>query len=252
MPPARASAFATALLWYDAAGASDFGIGSLPDWLDAIARGEFDPKAEPWMVQESPATAVLDAGRAIGPVVFARAAEVAQQKAREVGVGLVRIAGLAGSGSAAAAAMIAVGPMVATVQGPGAWTIAVPVAETVPAVFDSAIAGGKAAKPAWPGEAFPAWAAPFSGEAGWLVSAYAVRAFEPLETFHERLAGLLAGAPAGPGEVRPEDWRRRREEMDGAGLAPSKATLREFERLASAAGVAAPVSVGSEAKGRSA
>ena len=44
--PARASALATYLLWFDAAGASSHGIATLPDWLDRIERKEIDAKAE--------------------------------------------------------------------------------------------------------------------------------------------------------------------------------------------------------------
>src|SRR5262249_26040428 len=36
MPPSRAAAFATQLLWFDAAGASGFGIATLPRWLERI------------------------------------------------------------------------------------------------------------------------------------------------------------------------------------------------------------------------
>ncbi len=42
--PLRALALASHLLWFDAAGAASLGIASLPDWLEAIERGQLDPR----------------------------------------------------------------------------------------------------------------------------------------------------------------------------------------------------------------
>src|SRR4051794_28449442 len=75
--PERAAALATQLLWFDAAGAPQFGLARLPDLLDRIGRGEVDPKAEGKVGPERAATAVVDGQNGIPALILSRAAGVA-------------------------------------------------------------------------------------------------------------------------------------------------------------------------------
>lgn len=199
--PARASAFVSGLLWYDAADAPGFGIATLPDWTGAIEAGEVDPKAEGVVGKEYTATAVLDGRRGIGPLILRRAAEIAQEKAREVGAGVVRVVNLGRVGALAeVAAEIAIGPMVGTVAGSMGLAVAVPVGGSVPAVYDSSL--DPKSRPG-----LPPWA---DGADGWLVTARAAAAIDSLATVHEHVASLLKVDPPSPGEVRPDAWQARR------------------------------------------
>ncbi len=244
--PARASSFVSSLLWYDAAAAAIFGIACLPDWLDAIARGEVDPKSGGTIRRETTATAVLDGETGIGPLILARAGQVAQEKAREVGVGVVRVEGLGRVGpSADVAAAIALGPMIGTVLGPGSsWSTAVPVAETVPAAFDTALGGAGPGPPPWSIGTLPAWTFPFGAEGGWAVVAASVGAFEPLAAFHARVDGLLKGASPTAGEVRPEAWRAGRDDHLARGLALPRPALDALKAAGDRLGVAWPGPIG--------
>jgi LDH2 family malate/lactate/ureidoglycolate dehydrogenase len=217
LEPARASAFVAGLLWYEAADAPSFGIASLSGWLDAIESGEIDPKSEGTIVREHTATAVLDARRGLDPLILARAARIAGEKAREVGAGMVHVAGLTRFGATAeVASEVAVGPMIGTITGPmGSLSVAVPVEGTTPAVFDTALAPE-------PWTDAPPWAA--EPVAGWLVTARAVSAFESLAAVHEHVETLLRVNPPFPGEVRPDAWRARRLEHIERGLTLDEAT----------------------------
>src|SRR5262245_11673289 len=137
--PTRASALATQLLWYDAAGCPLHGIQSLAGWLERIESREVDPAAEGRVGPQRRGTAVFDGQNGLPPLILAREAELAVEKARDAGVGLVRLVNVAALGSAAAvAADVAVGPLGAAVLGPrSAWTLALPTAGGLPAVFDS-------------------------------------------------------------------------------------------------------------------
>src|SRR5690606_23475003 len=75
----RASALGRLLLWYDAAGAHDYGIAGLVDWLSRLERGDFDPKQEGRVGPEHASTAVLEATGGLPPLMLARAAEIAGQ-----------------------------------------------------------------------------------------------------------------------------------------------------------------------------
>ena len=118
--PARASALALQLLWFDAAGAPSFGMSTFPDWLERIDRRAVDPVAEGKVAAERTGTAVLDGQNGIPSLVLARAGELAIEKARDAGVGLVRVINAGSSGPAASvAAEMAVGPFVGPVDWPG-------------------------------------------------------------------------------------------------------------------------------------
>ena len=99
--PPRASALATHLLWFDAAGASPFGMASLPGWLGRIEAGEVDPVSPGRAVLEHAGTAVFDAQGGLPPLALETAAGIASEKARDVGVGLVRVRNIGPTGPSA-------------------------------------------------------------------------------------------------------------------------------------------------------
>jgi hypothetical protein len=238
---ARASALVSALFWYDAAGAPKLGIASLAEWIWSIQVGEVDPKAEGTISRELPATAVLDGGRGIGPLILRRAGEIAQEKAREVGVGMVQVVNLAVPCPAGwAAAEMAVGPMVGQVVARGMYCHALPVAESMPLVIDTLIAKPTLETTDWEGHApMPASGALRDGET-WVVSARAVTSFESLASFHERIGRVLEESPRGDAEVRPSDWQARRLDQIEHGLPIGEDARHKLSECAERLGIAWP------------
>lgn len=235
LAPTRAAAFATHLLWHDAAGASQLGLATLPAWLERLARGEFDLATEGRVVSEQAGSLVLDAQAGLPPLLLARAAAIAQQKARDVGVSLVRLTHMAPLDSAAeVAAGVALGPQIAFAIGPHrAWTIAVPSAEGLPLVFDSGF-GPLQTKPL-PGTGFEAALAPWSllaPDGGWLVGVMLVNVLESLAAFHERVTAALKADGACRWVLKPHAWEAYRNEVRQLGVLVSETTRHELEQWA--------------------
>lgn len=240
LAPARAAALATQLLWYDAAGASALGIATFPDWLDRLDRGEVDPTAEGAIGPERAGTAVLEGRHGLPPLVLARAAGLATEKARDVGVGLVRVVGVGPVGAAAAvAAEVALGPEAAAVLGPSSsWAIALPSPEGLPLVVDPALDGAQAPPP----DAL----APLSllvPDGGWLVAAVTIAALEPLATFHERLAASLPGLERTPGVLRPDRWEAARRQARERGVPLAAGPLAALRRRAKERSIPPPEAI---------
>jgi LDH2 family malate/lactate/ureidoglycolate dehydrogenase len=244
-----AVALAAHLLWYDAAGITASGIESLPGWLERLDRRAVEPITSGAVVSETLGTAVVDGRNGIGPLVLAAAGELAVQKARDAGVGLVRVANLGLAGPAAAiAAEMAVGPMIAMMLGPGpAWTLALPSDEGLPAVFDSALQaeparGKKDGRPARPNPCDLAapWAAAVVPEGGWLVMATAVKALESLAALQERVGAGMKGLDSAPGRLLPASWESARRAAREQGVAIAPAAWKRLKDWASRLGVAPP------------
>ena len=216
--PDRAAILANLLLWFDTAGLPDFGLAILPDLLDRIARGEVDPKAEGKIGPERAASAVLDGRKGPSLLILSRAAEVASEKAREYGVGLVRVKSIGPIGSAAAVVSeIAIGPAIGVAFGPsGAWSVALPTAEGLPIVADAVLGSDRTAL----GSLIP-WS-PLIGGSDWIIQAVSVPAMEPLASFHERVHQF---AKTAPGEfLRPDRLEGLRRETRERGLNLAAAT----------------------------
>jgi len=235
--PARASALATHLLWFDAAGASSHGIASLPDWLDRIDRKEIDPKAEGRASYEHPGTALFDAKNGLGPLALQAAAGVAAEKARDVGVGLVRVRDVGPTGPAGPIASgLAIGPFVALVVGPGpSLAIAAPTAEGLPALHDSQLAS----EPAALGDYGP-WVSSLVGGDGWLILAVSIPALEALGKFHERVGEALGRTARGAGLLRPETLEASRRVARERGVTIEPEAVGRLSRWAERLGVAWP------------
>ena len=87
-----AAIVADGLVWANLRGGDGHGVSRLPIYLDIIARGEIDPKAQPKLIHNRAATFVIDGGHGFGPVAAMRAAAVAVERANKSGVcfGLIR------------------------------------------------------------------------------------------------------------------------------------------------------------------
>jgi LDH2 family malate/lactate/ureidoglycolate dehydrogenase len=244
--PTRASALATHLLWFDAAGASSHGIATLPNWLDKVDRKEIDAVAVGRAGQEHAGTAVFDAQNGLGPLALETAAGIASEKARDVGVGIVRVRNLGYSGpSAPIAANLAIGPIAAMVAGPGpSLSIALPMPEGLPAVYDSTM--GKGIDPSTEGLLRPwsPWISALSGGEGWLILALAVSAMEPLTSFHVRVASSFDRAQEGAGLLSPESWEASRRVAREHGVSIPPDAIESLKGWANRLGVPWPTSVG--------
>ena len=250
--PVRASALASHLLWFDAAGAAPFGIATLPALLDRFESGEIDAKSEGAVISERTGTVVLDGRKGVPLLVLDRAGGLATEKARDSGVGLVRVSNVGAVGSAAViAAEMAVGPTAALLVGPGpVWAVALPGAGGLPAVHDPSLVGrqasqakpGKSAKPS-PPEPEPLaalWAQLLAGDGGWLVAAYTVTAQESLAGFFGRLSEPFRGLVGREGVLLPEPWEVRRREARERGLAIAPSGWKALGQWAERLGVAPP------------
>lgn len=246
----RASALGRLLLWYDAVGAHDFGIVGLNDWLTRLDHGDFDPKQTGRVGPEHASTAVLEAKGGLPPLLLARAAEIAGQKARDTGVGIVRVIGVPPSAgpAAAIAAELAIGPFLGLVLGPGsAQSAAIPAPEGIPLIFDSILGdAGGAEEPTTEDEPMRKVVdrvAPWlllSGDQEVVVVALAVAAFESLGSFHRRVAEALEGQSAPAGWIFPETWERHRSETQRRGIALPESAVEPLRDRSARAGIGFP------------
>jgi LDH2 family malate/lactate/ureidoglycolate dehydrogenase len=244
--PARASALAAQLLWFDAAGASKFGIATLPSWLTRLAAREFEADAEGRVMVERSGTVALDGQNGLPPLLLERAGELAIEKAREAGLGLVRLGGVGTMGpGAAVAAGMAIGPCAALIVGPGpSCSVALPCDQGLPALFDSDLTCA-ALEPAHRSSGslgFPSglapWAKVLAPAGGWLIAAVAIASWEPLTQFHARVAATLDNTAPGPGQLRPGDWAAHRRQVHDHGVALDPALRQELKHWAERLGLA--------------
>jgi LDH2 family malate/lactate/ureidoglycolate dehydrogenase len=232
--PDRGSALASHLLWFDAVGASSHGIATLPDWLDRLDRKEIDSISAGRVTIERAGTAVFDAQNGLPPLALERAAGIAVEKARDVGVGIVRVENLETTGpSAPVAASLAIGPIAAIIAGPGgSLALGMPTSEGLPVVYDSRL--GAILNPAELSKAWAPWTSAISGGEGWVILAVSITAFEPLTSFHERVAKLELGG------LSPQDWAMRRRVARERGIVVEEQALLKLKFRAERLGVAWP------------
>jgi LDH2 family malate/lactate/ureidoglycolate dehydrogenase len=247
--PPRASALATHLLWFDAAGASSYGIATLPSWLDRLESKQIDPTAQGKVVLEHSGTAVFDAQQGLPQLALEAAAGIASEKARDVGIGIVRVRNIGPTGpSAPIAAGLAIGPFVAMIAGPSpSLAMALPTPEGLPAVFDSDLEREGGASPAPPEEwlsTFGPWISTVAGEEGWLILAFSVPAMESLSAFHERASRATCASADGRGPLAPETLASRRREAREHGVQVAPASMARLKEWAGRANVAWPAGSG--------
>jgi len=83
-----AAVVADVLVWADLRGVSSHGVVRVPRYLGYIDQGQLDPAAVPEISHETPASFLLQANRAAGPVAMHQAMDKAVERARINGVGL--------------------------------------------------------------------------------------------------------------------------------------------------------------------
>ena len=72
-------------------GHDSHGVIRIPQYIGSWRKGEIDAKAEPGVVQDGPATALVDGRFGFGQIVARRGMEVAMQKAKAIGVSAVGV-----------------------------------------------------------------------------------------------------------------------------------------------------------------
>ena len=82
-----------ALVESSLAGYDSHGVMRIPMFYKDLRDGHINPAAELEIVQETAASALINAHRAFGPVAATRAREIAGNKAREAGIGCVSVTG---------------------------------------------------------------------------------------------------------------------------------------------------------------
>jgi len=236
------------LLWFDAVGASAFGIETLPDWLERFQEGEFDLTTLGVVISETLGTVVLESESGVPPLILSRAGELAQEKARDAGIGIVRVCRLGAMGAASAVvAGMASGPMAGFASGPDAQhALALPNEEGPPAVYDSALLAGaepgrlkrgtRSSRPPVQPVLKP-WLTALVPEGDWLVLALRIDAIESLSTFLERVGVVMNFEEAAPGQLLPAICEARRRAVREQGISLSSATRGSLVDWASRLGI---------------
>jgi ureidoglycolate dehydrogenase (NAD+) len=88
MPADDAETVADILVWANLRGVDGHGVLRLPRYLYLIGIGLMNPRPEIREIRETPASVVIEADRALGPIAFGRAMARAIEKARAAGIGL--------------------------------------------------------------------------------------------------------------------------------------------------------------------
>jgi len=91
MPEQDAITEADALTWANLRGVDSHGVVRIPWYVENVHNGVINPTPDIQVTVDTPAVALIEADRAIGPVVTNRAADLAVEKARGVGVGWMLI-----------------------------------------------------------------------------------------------------------------------------------------------------------------
>ena len=84
---AHAERTADILVWANARGANSHGVLRIPRYIEMIAQGAIDPKAEPEIISQEGAISVLEAARAPGPSAMVGAMDSAIDIASRFNIG---------------------------------------------------------------------------------------------------------------------------------------------------------------------
>jgi LDH2 family malate/lactate/ureidoglycolate dehydrogenase len=87
LPPEGAAVEAEVLVWANLRGVDSHGVLRIPWYVECVDAGQMNPRPAIQVLMETPATLVIDADRAFGPVVTTFAMERVMEKARTVGLG---------------------------------------------------------------------------------------------------------------------------------------------------------------------
>jgi uncharacterized oxidoreductase len=86
VPAEGAAWMGTVLVRANLRGHDSHGMIRVPQYFASWKKGEVDPKAEPAVLQDGPATAIVDGKRGFGQIVARRGMEVALAKAKAMGI----------------------------------------------------------------------------------------------------------------------------------------------------------------------
>lgn len=87
LPPQDAGIEAELLVWANLRGVDSHGVLRIPWYLERVDRGQMNPRPDIQIKGETPATLLIDADLAFGPVVTVFAMKQVIEKARGVGIG---------------------------------------------------------------------------------------------------------------------------------------------------------------------
>jgi LDH2 family malate/lactate/ureidoglycolate dehydrogenase len=91
MPKADAAIVADVLVWANLRGVDTHGVMRIPRYVDLIETGDMNPRPAIAIRTETPASVLIEADRAAGPVAMMRGTTEAVRKARDAGVGLALV-----------------------------------------------------------------------------------------------------------------------------------------------------------------
>jgi len=91
MPKADAAVVADVLVWANLRGVDTHGVMRIPRYVDLIETGDMNPRPAIAVRTETPASVLIEADRAAGPVAMMRGTIEAVRKARDAGVGLALV-----------------------------------------------------------------------------------------------------------------------------------------------------------------
>lgn len=91
VPPAGAEWMAQLLVRANLRGHDSHGVIRVPQYLASWKRGEANPTAEPLVVRDGPATALVDGKLGFGQIVARRGMELAMEKAAAIGISAVGV-----------------------------------------------------------------------------------------------------------------------------------------------------------------
>jgi ureidoglycolate dehydrogenase (NAD+) len=108
LPPGDAQIEAEVLVWANLRGVDSHGVLRIPSYVRSVERGYMNPSPDIRVVKETPATLLIDADHAFGPVVTVWAMERVIEKARQVGIGWALLREITHQGAMAYYPLIAV------------------------------------------------------------------------------------------------------------------------------------------------
>jgi LDH2 family malate/lactate/ureidoglycolate dehydrogenase len=91
MPQADAAVVADVLVWANLRGVDTHGVTRILRYVELIEAGDMNPRPAIAVRTETPASVLIEADRAAGPVAMMRATVEALRKAREAGIGLALV-----------------------------------------------------------------------------------------------------------------------------------------------------------------
>jgi LDH2 family malate/lactate/ureidoglycolate dehydrogenase len=107
LPPDDAAIEAEVLVWANLRGVDSHGVLRIPWYVELTDKGDMNPRPRIRIERETPATLLIDADRAYGPVVTTMAMRRAIDKARAVGIGWAVIRNTTHQGAMAYYALMA-------------------------------------------------------------------------------------------------------------------------------------------------